>query len=465
MPITSINPYNGKTIAEYTENTPEELEQIIQRASNAFQKWQNEPVSVRGEYLAKVADLLEERSEDASEMITNEMGKLLGESRAEIKLVVNILRYYAKNAAHFLKDQEVESPIGKATVQYRPIGVILGIEPWNFPFYQMVRMAAPNFACGNTVIMKQASNVTGCALFFQKLFDDAGVPEGVYNTLVLSGSKTSDLLNDDRIVGVSLTGSETVGAVVASIAAKNLKKSVMELGGSDALIVLDEVDLDKAVDLAMMARLSNAGQICISSKRIILHKDIADDFMAKMNKKISLLKPGNPMEKETSLAPINTQKALETLLDQVKRAVDNGATLVQGGKKVETDGFFMEPAVLTEITPENPLFYEEMFGPIVVYYVAENDDEAIKLANNSHYGLGGAVFSSNIERAKKVASQIETGMVFINTPTISAPELPFGGIKRSGYGRELSGDGLREFVNKKLINVNEKGDFGPIFSI
>ncbi|MBL7733855.1 MAG: NAD-dependent succinate-semialdehyde dehydrogenase [Chitinophagaceae bacterium] len=465
MAITSINPYNGETIAEYTENTPQELEQIIRRANDAFQKWQHEPVSVRAGYLAKVADLLETRSEEASEIITNEMGKLLGESRAEIKLTISILRYYAEHSEHFLQDQEVESPIGKATVQYRPIGVILGIEPWNFPFYQIVRMAAPNIACGNTVIMKQASNVTGCALFFQKLFDDADVPNGVYNTIILSGSKTSDLLNNDRIAGVSLTGSEKAGAVVASVAAKNLKKSVMELGGSDALIVLDEVDLDKAVDLAMVARMSNAGQVCISSKRIILHKNIADGFMTRLNEKLSLLKPGNPLEKETSLAPVNTENALETLLDQVKRAVDNGATLVQGGKKIETDGFFMEPAVLTGITPENPLFYEEMFGPIVVYYIAENDDEAIKIANNSHYGLGGAVFSSNIERAKQVASKIEAGMVFINTPTISAPELPFGGIKRSGYGRELSGDGLHEFVNKKLINVNETGNFGPVFSV
>ena len=381
------------------------------------------------------------------------MGKLIAQSRGEVQLSAAILDYYAEHAERFLAPEILPTKTGEAIVESSPIGVLFGVEPWNFPYYQIVRFAAPNLMAGNVIMVKHASNVPQCALAFERLMTEAGAPAGAYTNLFISKDQVAQVIDDHRVRGVALTGSEAAGAVVAARAGQNLKKTTMELGGSDAFIVLEDADLERAVKAAVMGRMGNAGQACTASKRFIVVESLADAFLAQFQAALANFKPGDPMNKDTTLAPLSSEGALKNLLEQVGRSVEKGARIVTGGARIDHPGAFMQPTILTDIDSNNPAYAEEFFGPVALFFRVADENAAIALANDSPFGLGGSVFTQDIERAKRVASRVETGMVFINRAASSAPDLPFGGIKNSGYGRELSGAGIQEFVNKKLIRI------------
>jgi len=368
-------------------------------------------------------------------------------------LSADIIGYYAKNAERFLAPQPLVPNSGEAEIQSCPIGVLFGVEPWNFPYYQLARFAAPNLMAGNVVMVKHAGCVPQCAIAFEKLWREAGAPAGVYTNLLISYDQVNWVIDDPRIKGVALTGSVEAGKSVAGRAGQNLKKSTMELGGSDAFIVLEDADLEATVKWAVWGKMNNTGQCCVAAKRFIVVEALADEFLAKFKEALAGLKAGDPMDPATTLGPLSTESALVTLLDQVKRAVAKGAKLALGGKRVDRPGAFMEPTILTDITAANPAYREEFFGPVALFFRVKNEDEAVALANDSEFGLGGSVFTRDVARGKRVASRVETGMMFVNHPTWTSPELPFGGIKNSGYGRELSSLGIQEFVNKKLVRV------------
>ena len=338
-------------------------------------------------------------------------------------------------------------------VESTPLGVLFGVQPWNFPYYQLARFAAPNLMAGNVVMVKHAGCVPQCAMAFEKLWLEAGAPAGAYTNLPISHDQVNRVIDDARIKGVALTGSVEAGKSVAARAGQNLKKSTMELGGSDAFIVLEDADLDKTVEWAIWAKMNNTGQCCVAAKRLIVVEELADRFLDKFRTALAALKPGDPMDQATTLGPLSTEAALVQLLGQVERAVAKGATVVMGGKRMDRPGSFMQPTILTNIKPGNPAFREEFFGPVALFFRVKNEDEAVALANDSDFGLGGSVFTRDVARGKRVASRVDTGMVFVNHPTWTTPDLPFGGIKNSGYGRELSSMGIQEFVNKKLVRV------------
>lgn len=337
----------------------------------------------------------------------------------------------------------------------------MAVEPWNFPFYQLIRVFAPNYAIGNPVILKHASIVPQCAELFEKLIKDAGAPDGAFTNLFISADQVAGIIADKRVQGVALTGSEGAGSVVAQQASKHLKKSTLELGGNDVFIVLDDADLEQAITLGCQARLNNAGQVCTAAKRFILHEKIAEQFKQGMLDAFKAVKIGDLLDPTTELGPLSSKEASNNLLKQVQKAVAQGATLVTGGKQIDGKGFFFEPTILENITADNEAWFEEFFGPVAQIYVAKNDDDIVEIANNSNYGLGGALHSTNIERAKQLASRIETGMLWINWYTATSPELPFGGVKRSGYGHELADIGFSEFVQKKLVVVKAPEPSNP----
>jgi succinate-semialdehyde dehydrogenase/glutarate-semialdehyde dehydrogenase len=389
------------------------------------------------------------------------MGKRISESRDEVELSAAIFRYYADHAEAFLAPQAIDSVTGDAHVEFTPLGVLIGVQPWNFPYYQLARFAAPNLMAGNVLLVKHASSVPQCALAFEQLLTDAGAPRGVYTNLFVSGDQVGALIDDARIKGVALTGSEQAGEALASRAGRNLKRSTMELGGSDAFIVLEDCDLEYAVKMAVLGRIGNTGQTCIGAKRFIVVGPRAGRFLSALRDALAQLKPGDPLDESTTLAPLSSETALNHLLQQVRDAVAHGARVFAGGDRIPDRGAFMQPTILTNITPDNPAFGQEFFGPVALFFPAKDEDEAIALANNSPFGLGGSVYTSDVEHGKRVASRIETGMVFVNYPFISAPDLPFGGIKRSGYGKELSDLGIQEFVNRKLICVAPSAPLTP----
>jgi len=381
------------------------------------------------------------------------MGKLFREAQAEVDLSADILDYYADNSATFLAPRKLKVTEGEAVVVSEPLGVLFCVEPWNFPYYQLARVAGPDLMSGNVLIIKHAPNVPQCALAFEKLFLDAGAPEGVYTNVFLSNEQAAKAVADPRIKGVALTGSERAGSAVAAEAGQALKKTTMELGGSDAFIVLDDADMDTAVKWGVWGRMNNTGECCVAAKRFILHEKIADSFLSRFKKALEALVPGDPMDAKTTLGPLCTKSALELVEKQIGTAVDGGAKVLIGGKRLDRPGYFLAPTILTDITPDNPAFHVEFFAPVALIFRVKNEKEAIDLANDSPYGLGGSVITKNVERGKRIARQIDTGMVFINQSTWTAPDLPFGGVKNSGYGRELSDLGISEFVNKKLIRV------------
>jgi len=372
------------------------------------------------------------------------MGKPLAQGQGEIELCAGIAAYYADKAADFLRPQPYESDLGEAWTEFHPIGVLLAVEPWNFPIYQLIRVVAPAIAVGNPVMFKHASIVPHCAALFEDLCKQAGAPDGCVTNLYISPDKVAELIGDDRIQGVALTGSEGAGSKVASKASEKLKKSTLELGGSDIFAVLDDADIEKAVAAGVEGRLSNAGQVCTGSKRFIVQKSVADAFIKGFVEGMRGAVMGDPLDEATVLGPMSSQDALEILTKQVEDAVTHGAKVLTGGKRADRIGFFYEPTVLTEIAKDNPAYYQEFFGPVAQLFVVDDDDAVVAQANDSHFGLGGSIFAGDANRARKLASRIETGMVFINTVTTSRPELPFGGIKRSGFGRELGDVGIKE---------------------
>jgi succinate-semialdehyde dehydrogenase/glutarate-semialdehyde dehydrogenase len=458
MPIQTTNPATNKVVKSFDEMTDKQIDDAIAQSAKTSQDWKKTSYPERAAVLTKVASLMREKKTALATLITLEMGKILSQAEGEVELSANILDYYAKNGESFLADKKLEPELGEAIIRSSPIGVLLGVQPWNFPFYQVARFIAPNIMVGNTILLKHASMVPQCAIAIQDLFIEAEAPIGLYTNLLMSGRRASGIVSDKRIKGVSLTGSEAAGASLAAEAGKNLKKSVLELGGNDAFIVLEDADIDKAVDWAVIGRMNNNGESCIASKRIIAVEAIADEFIEKFTAKLAKMKVGDPMDPETELGPLSSEEALLHLLDQVERSIAAGATVLLGGKRVDGPGAFMEPTILTDLNPENPAYHEELFGPVASFYRVKDEAAAIVLANDSDFGLGGSVFTQDIERGKRVADQIDSGMVFINHPTWTQADLPFGGTKKSGYGRELSEIGIHEFVNKKLIRVSGISD-------
>jgi succinate-semialdehyde dehydrogenase/glutarate-semialdehyde dehydrogenase len=453
MSIQTTNPYTNIVVKSFKPLNEDELEHKISDAHKAFASWKTTPIAERAKYLHKVSELMLERKHELAKIITLEMGKLIEQSEAEIEMCASVYEYYAKNSETFLKDKVVKDDGGKAFIRYTPKGVVLGVEPWNYPFNQVGRFTAPNLMAGNTVVVKHASNVPQCAQMIEDLFHEAGLPKGVFTNLFLQSERIAKLAADDRIVAMALTGSEKAGASLAENAGKNLKKSVLELGGSDPFIVLEDANMDLVMKEIMIGRFGNMGQACTSSKRIIIVESLAHAFTDELKTALSQLKAGDPMDKTTSAGPMVSQEAAEHLLEQVTDTVNAGAKLIAGGKLMKREGAFFEPTILTDVTPKMRAYHEELFGPVAVIYRVKNQEEAIKLANDSTFGLGGSVFSEDIDRAIEVASLIDTGMVFINEHSASKPDLPFGGTKRSGYGTELSPSAVTEFVNEKLIRI------------
>ncbi|MEX2979578.1 NAD-dependent succinate-semialdehyde dehydrogenase [Serratia fonticola] len=455
MPYQTVNPFNNQLIKEYTPHNDDQVELALAQADALYHSdWSKGEIIQRLPVLHKLADLMESRVEELANIASVEMGKLIEQSRGEVKLCGQIARYYANNAQKFLAPVSYESSLGEAWIEHHPIGVLMAVEPWNFPFYQLMRVLAPNLAAGNPVVVKHASIVPHCAEAFEKLVHEAGAPKGAYTNLYISQDQVASIIADDRVQGVALTGSEKAGSIVAAQAAKKLKKATLELGGNDVFVVLDDCDLEKAVKVGAEARLNNAGQVCTAAKRFIVQEKVAKAFLQQLTEHFKNVKMGDPLDETTTLGPLSSKSALEGLIEQVNDAVKQGAKLHLGGKALQHEGNFFEPTILTHISRDNPAYFTEFFGPVAQVYVVSDDEEIVKLANDSHYGLGGAIFSTDIERAKKLASRIETGMVYINSLTDTAPELPFGGVKRSGFGRELSDLGIKEFVNQKLVVVS-----------
>ena len=456
MPFATINPYTGETLKTFPDATDEQISQAIEDANNTFKKWKKTAFSQRTEILQKAANILRTKKNDYAQLLTLEMGKIIGEAEAEVELSAQIFEYYAKHAEKLLEPEKLpvlDPAEGEAVIVHEPLGVLLAVEPWNFPYYQIARIIAPQLSAGNTILLKHASNVPQCALAFEQLMQDAGLPKGAFINLFITHHKIENILKDPRVHGVALTGSELAGASVAQLAAKYLKKSTLELGGADAFVVLADADLDKTVKWAVFGRHWNAGQVCVSSKRMIIDEKIYDQFLEKYTAGVAALKAGDPMDPSTQLAPLSSQRAANQVKEQIKQAIKYGATAIEVGEKVPTQGAFVQPTILTNVTPDNPAYYEEFFGPVSMILKAKDEQDAIAIANDSHFGLGGSVFTSNPKHGYEVAKQITTGMVFVNHPTMVKADLPFGGVKRSGYGRELIGLGLKEFVNHKLIDV------------
>ncbi len=450
-----VNPATGEVVETFESATDGEIEAALAAARAAYAVWRDVPITERAKTVKRIGELFAERRAELAAIATEEMGKPLGESRGEAKFCGEIFDYFATEGPELAADQPIKTfSGGKATVQKLPIGPLLGIMPWNYPFYQIARFAAPNLMLGNTIVLKHAESVPKCALAVQQIMVDAGLPEGAYVNVFASHNQIEQVIGDPRIAGVSLTGSERAGAVVASIAGRNLKKCVLELGGSDPYVVLDTDDVAAAADLAWETRISNTGQACNSNKRMIVMDDVYDGFVARLTELAKDLRPGDPAERaEGTFAPLSSRAAAELLADQVEDAVSKGATLHAGGVLGGGPAAYYSPAVLTGVTEDMRAYREELFGPVAVVYSVSSDDEALALANDSAYGLGGAVFSTDTERATKVAARLDVGMSNVNTPAGEGAEVPFGGVKRSGFGRELGPLGMDEFVNKRMFYV------------
>jgi len=446
-----VNPATGETVKEYEEITDDELRAAIDRCYKASKSWPaSTSVADRAALVRKVGELHSERREELAEIIVREMGKPIEQALMEVDFAGMIYGFYADNAKDLMADEPIQLSEGEGTAVIRrsPFGVLLGIMPWNFPYYQVARFAGPNLVIGNTILLKHAPQCPESAEAMQRIFDDAGFPEGCYENIYATNEQIEWVIADPRVHGVSVTGSERAGSAVASIAGKHLKKVVLELGGSDPFILLGTDDLDEAVTAAAEARLDNTGQSCNAAKRFIVVDELYDDFLAKFKEQLEGAKPGDPTAEDTAVGPLSSQTAADRLEDQVKRAIENGAEVVVGGKR---DGNFFEPTILTGIEPGDEASQEEFFGPVAQVYKVSSEEEAVELANATPFGLGSYVMTNDKEQADRVADRIEAGMVYVNLVGADAPELPFGGFKRSGFGRELGRYGADEFVNKKLI--------------
>ena len=459
MAYKTINPYTNETVKEYSETTDQQLENTLQKAHELYHTFKTQDIKERATLLHQVAAKIRERSDELARTCTIEMGKLLAEAEGEVELCATIADWFADNAEDMLKPKEIKTNAhGDAKIYHQSTGTIMMVEPWNFPYYQIMRVFAPNFMVGNPMILKHASNTPSSAQLMADVIVDAGVPEGALTNLFLSYDQVSKTIADSRVQGVALTGSERSGAEVAKTAGEQLKKSTLELGGMDPFIVLDDANMEDVNEIAWRSRLYNAGQECTSSKRFIVMEKVYDEFVEKLKDNFSKVKPGDPLNADTTLAPMNSKKAKEKLQKQVDEAVSAGANVVYGNEPIDLPGQFFKPTILTDVDKDNPAHKTEMFGPVAVVYKVATEEEAIDLANDSPYGLGGIVFAGDSNYGEEVAAKIETGMVFVNSFRYSLPELPFGGVKHSGYGREMSEIGQMAFVNEKLVLKADRPD-------
>ena len=446
----TVNPSTGKEVKSFPFATDEEIRAAIDLAHDTFQQWRRRPIAERASLLLKVAGLLMERREQLAQIVTLEIGKPIGEARDEIGLCAMITKYFADNGEEMLKPKPMEQ--GSVVIS-EPLGVILAIEPWNFPFYQAFRVIAPHILAGNVVILKHAPSCPQSALAIAQLFKDVGM-DGVYINVFATVSQAHTIIEDFRVRGVTFTGSELAAAAVAEKAGRHLKKVVLECGGSDPFIILPDAPLPHAIGQARAGRMYNTGQSCTAAKRIIVvGRERGKEFLSGYKDALKEMKAGDPTDGATTLGPVVTERALENLLKQIDDAKSHGAKVALGGQRIDRPGFYLEPTIITDISAKNPLFHEETFGPVASLYVVDTEEEAIELANATNFGLGASIFSADLEHAQELARRIDSGMVFINSMFYSGPEVPFGGVKNSGIGRELSEFGIGEFVNKKLVRV------------
>ncbi|MFH8467067.1 NAD-dependent succinate-semialdehyde dehydrogenase [Streptomyces sp. NPDC017991] len=451
--FATVNPYTGETLKEFPVIEGGQVDAALDTADQAFHAWRGRPIAERAAVVGRAGELMKERKEELAQLITLEMGKLISEARGEVDLAASILGYYAEHGPDFAAAESLDVEEGEAYLVDEPLGVLLGVMPWNFPLYQVVRFAGPNLVLGNTVLVKHAGICPQSALALETLFRDAQAPEGVYTNLFVSHDEISRIIDSPVVRGASLTGSEGAGAQVAERAGRNLKPSLLELGGSDVFIVLDGENLERTVKAAVAGRMANTGQSCVASKRFIVLADVYDDFVDGLRRGFEALRPGDPADEATTVGPLSSEQAAADLADQIRETVEQGADLVIGGHRIDRPGAFVEPTIITGVKPGMRAYAEELFGPVAVVHRVADEDEAVALANDSQYGLGGSVFCADVERGRRVAERVETGMVWVNHPTSTQPDLPFGGIKRSGYGRELSKLGMQEFVNRKLVRI------------
>lgn len=448
--LRSVNPFNLSLIAEFKEDDDAAINQKLNVAAGTFQSWKREPFLRRSELMKAAGTVLRRDKDKLAWIISTEMGKVLKEAQGEIEKCAGACDYFAENAERFLKDQEIKTDASRSLVAWQPLGAVLAIMPWNFPFWQVFRFAAPSLMAGNVGLLKHASNVTQCSLAIENVFREAGFPDGAFQSLLVGSDKVDGIIGDDRVAAVTLTGSEFAGTKVASSAGKNLKKTVLELGGSDPFVVLDDADLDLAARVATQSRMQNAGQSCIAAKRFIVSTSVRDAFMEKFQKNVEALRQGDPLQEGTTTGPLARVDLAEDVEKQITKSVSKGARVVTGGRR---DGANYQPGILESVSPGMPAFDEEVFGPMAAVIAVRNDEEAVKIANRNRYGLGASVWTQDKVRGEKIAREIESGCVFVNSLMRSDQRLPFGGIKKSGYGRELSELGIKEFMNAKTIYV------------
>lgn len=455
MDLISVNPSTGKKINIFKEIDLNKLDALMNQANNAYAQWSILSIDNRAIWIKKAAVILRERKTMLAELMTAEMGKPIAQAEGEVEKCAYVLEHYAENAERFLEDEFIESRFTKSIVSYRPLGVVLGIMPWNFPFWQVFRFTAPQLMAGNTVVLKHSNNTTGCAVAIEDVFRSAGLPDGVFTTLVVDVDTMANVIKNPIIKGISFTGSSRVGKIVAAQAGSVMKKCVFELGGSDPYVILDDADMENAANVIVNARFNNAGQTCISPKRLIVTKNKSEEFTKYILEVAQTWKCDYPTKAEPNIiGPLARFDLLETFAHQIEESINLGAKCLMGGKVWPGEGFFYQPTVLIDVKPGMPAYDEELFGPTIAIIVAEDEEDAIRIANDTEFGLGGAIFTTDIERAENIAKhQLQCGAVFINDFVQSDPKLPFGGINASGYGREIGIHGIREFTNIKTICV------------
>ena len=453
MPIASIDPTNGATLKTFSALDAPQIEDRLANADGAFETYRRTSFAQRANWLNEAATLLEHEKAQLARIMTLEMGKLLRAAEEEIIKCVKGCRFYAENAERFLAEKEIPTETARNYVRYEPMGPVLAIMPWNFPFWQVFRFAAPALMAGNVALLKHAANVPQCALAIEEVFRRAGFPDGVFQTLLIETEAVRGLIDDPRIKAITLTGSERAGSEVASAAARQIKKSVLELGGSDPFILMPSADLDTALTTGVAARIQNTGQSCIASKRFIVAEQVYERFVADFVAKMRALKIGDPLDPATEIGPLATEAILKGVDEQVQKSIAAGAKLLTGGRRIDRSGFFYEPTVLADIPRQSPAYREEIFGPVACFFRAKDAAEAIEIANDSSFGLGASAWTNDPAEKELFARELETGMVFINSMVASDPRLPFGGAKRSGFGRELGAEGIREFVNIKTVAI------------
>jgi succinate-semialdehyde dehydrogenase / glutarate-semialdehyde dehydrogenase len=453
--ISTVNPTTGEEIKTFEALSEGEIDEKIQRAADTFRDYRKTSLAERSEMMMRAAHILEDEAEEFGRLMTSEMGKTLAAATAEAKKCARGCRYYAENAERFLADEEAELKGARAFVRYDPLGPILAVMPWNFPFWQVFRFVAPALMAGNVGLLKHASNVPQCALAIEDIVHRAGFPEGAFQALLIGSGQVQAVIDDPRVRAVTLTGSEGAGRSVGAEAGEQIKPSVLELGGSDPFIVMPSADLEKAVSTAVTSRTLNNGQSCINAKRIIVHQEIADEFERRFVERMAALKVGDPMSEETDMGPLATPQILEDVDSQVRRSVEVGARVLTGGKPMEGEGNYYPPTVITDIPEDSPAYVEEIFGPVASLFRARDIEDAVRIANDTTFGLGSSAWTNDPAEQERFVNEIEAGMVYINRMTESTPEVPFGGAKNSGYGRELSHYGIREFTNIKTVWIDE----------